>query len=72
MRAVADDVFAASKRMREDWDEVLAASDAMDGAFLVTVCPDCGGHVNALVRDDDHPHVGLWCPQCHFEWTERR
>lgn len=46
-------------------------ADAVDGAFLATDCPDCGRHVNALVRDDDHPHVGLWCPQCHHEWTER-
>lgn len=63
-----DDVFAAARRACEEWDLM---ADVMDGAFLMTDCPDCTRRVNALVRDDDHPHIGLFCPMCRYEWTER-
>lgn len=77
MAGVAEsDVFAEFKRKREDWDDAMSTSDRMDGAFLSTVCPDCGRSVSALIRDEDHPYVGLACPQCRFgtgdtEWLER-
>ena len=66
------DVFAEAKRLREDWAAAEDASDAMDGAFLATQCPDCHRSVNALIRDDDAPWIGLMCPNCTHEWTERR
>lgn len=70
-------MFAESKRAREDWDDVLATSDATDGAFLATVCPDCGRHVNAFIRDEEDGLLGLACPQCghgtgDIEWLEAR
>ena len=66
------DVFAEARRLREDWRDAEETSDAMDGAFLAVQCPDCRRSVNALIRDDDDPWIGLSCPQCRHEWTERR
>jgi hypothetical protein len=66
-----DDIFAESKRMREDWDEGEYRAQQLAGALLETVCPACQMLVGACKIDGpDDRWLEVECPACRHRWTE--